>query len=529
MRIFTKSLLALALTIVCVGVAKAQDPGKKIYEKDWTSAGSYDMWNQGFTTGEPPVAVEGKSIGIVSSALQVVNGAETTENYNLQYFVGDGVPIKKGANYVVRIGIKGSEAGSLTCVLGGWSDTRNTSLAFTTTASDVDVTLKDMPVTLADAHVMLQSGKYVGTLTITKVQVFELESVNTYGDAIGSKDFTSAGDQSIYWKSDTAPDPTYSEENGLTMTAESASTNFWDYQYNIAQADTEIGKDYIIHLNVKGTEGGNIHWSFGNHPYTVSGSFEVTDAWNTIELTCIGVPYTGASDLAIQTGDYVATLYVKDVTIYPAVEGRLVEVGDAGYSTFSAYKAVKMRGVTAYAAKYSGGNIVLTPVTEVPAGAGVIIEAAKGTYKVPVIESASEIDAINGLQVSNGSVEGDGSIYALGKKDDKVGFMKVKSGVAVPAGKAYIVIAGGADAFASVPYSGFLALHALDSNPCSPFNKCSGITLGEGSGAVIVESYEHALKRNAKVYCEVLGSGVSSDAHHITAPREDGEGQQMQG
>ena len=95
----------------------------------------------------------------------------------------------------------------------------------------------------------------------------------------------------------------------------------------------------------------------------------------------------------------------------------------------------------------------------------------------------------------------------------------------IRAGKADIVIAGGADAFASVPYSGFLALHALDSNPCSPFNKCSGITLGEGSGAVIVESYEHALKRNAKVYCEVLGSGVSSDAHHITAPREDGEGQ----
>ncbi|MCR5113078.1 MAG: beta-ketoacyl-[acyl-carrier-protein] synthase family protein [Acholeplasmatales bacterium] len=95
----------------------------------------------------------------------------------------------------------------------------------------------------------------------------------------------------------------------------------------------------------------------------------------------------------------------------------------------------------------------------------------------------------------------------------------------IRAGKADIVIAGGADAFASVPYAGFLALHALDANPCSPFNKCSGITLGEGSGAVIVESYEHALKRKAKMYCEVLGSGVSTDAHHITAPREDGEGQ----
>ena len=95
----------------------------------------------------------------------------------------------------------------------------------------------------------------------------------------------------------------------------------------------------------------------------------------------------------------------------------------------------------------------------------------------------------------------------------------------IRAGKADVVIAGGSDAFASVPYAGFLALHALDSNPCSPFNKCSGITLGEGSGAVIVESYEHAKARGAHMYCEVLGSGVSSDAHHITAPREDGEGQ----
>ena len=95
----------------------------------------------------------------------------------------------------------------------------------------------------------------------------------------------------------------------------------------------------------------------------------------------------------------------------------------------------------------------------------------------------------------------------------------------IRAGKADIVIAGGSDAFASVPYAGFLALHALDANPCSPFNRCSGITLGEGAGCVIVESYAHAKARGAHMYCEVLGSGVSSDAHHITAPREDGEGQ----
>lgn len=95
----------------------------------------------------------------------------------------------------------------------------------------------------------------------------------------------------------------------------------------------------------------------------------------------------------------------------------------------------------------------------------------------------------------------------------------------IRAGVGDVFIAGGADAFAAVPYAGFLSLHALDSQPCSPFNRCSGITLGEGSGALIVESYEHAVARGAKIYCEVLGSGISSDAHHITAPRPDGEGQ----
>lgn len=92
----------------------------------------------------------------------------------------------------------------------------------------------------------------------------------------------------------------------------------------------------------------------------------------------------------------------------------------------------------------------------------------------------------------------------------------------IRAGKADVVIAGGADSFAAVPYAGFLSLHALDANGCSPFNHCTGITLGEGAGIVIVESYEHAKKRGAKVYCEVLGGAVTSDAHHITAPREDG-------
>lgn len=97
----------------------------------------------------------------------------------------------------------------------------------------------------------------------------------------------------------------------------------------------------------------------------------------------------------------------------------------------------------------------------------------------------------------------------------------------IRAGKADAFVAGGSDSFSSLAFAGFHALHALDAEPCSPFNRSSGITLGEGAGVLIVESYEHAKARGAKIYCEVLGSGVSSDAHHITAPDPEGKGQML--
>lgn len=84
-----------------------------------------------------------------------------------------------------------------------------------------------------------------------------------------------------------------------------------------------------------------------------------------------------------------------------------------------------------------------------------------------------------------------------------------------------IVIAGGGDTIASVPFSGFNALHALDSQPCSPFSGSKGLSLGEGVGIVIVESEEHAKKRNAKIQSYITGYTITSDAYHITAPRPD--------
>lgn len=98
-------------------------------------------------------------------------------------------------------------------------------------------------------------------------------------------------------------------------------------------------------------------------------------------------------------------------------------------------------------------------------------------------------------------------------------------------GDADIMVAGGTESsITPIGVSGFAALTALSSSQdperCSiPFDKDrSGFVMGEGAGIVVLEELEHAKKRGAKIYAEVVGYGCSSDAYHITSPAEDGSG-----
>jgi len=95
-----------------------------------------------------------------------------------------------------------------------------------------------------------------------------------------------------------------------------------------------------------------------------------------------------------------------------------------------------------------------------------------------------------------------------------------------------IIITGGSEAAViEAGMGGFNAMHALSTrndDPTTasrPFDKTrDGFVLGEGSGALVLESYAHAKARGAKIYAEVVGGGMSSDAHHMTAPHPDGIG-----
>ena len=99
-------------------------------------------------------------------------------------------------------------------------------------------------------------------------------------------------------------------------------------------------------------------------------------------------------------------------------------------------------------------------------------------------------------------------------------------------GYADVIVAGGSEAPVTIAgVGGFNAMHALstrndDPNTASrPFDRDrDGFVLGEGAGSLIIEEYEHAVNRGAKIYAEVIGGGLSCDAYHMTAPHPDGRG-----
>ena len=102
-------------------------------------------------------------------------------------------------------------------------------------------------------------------------------------------------------------------------------------------------------------------------------------------------------------------------------------------------------------------------------------------------------------------------------------------------GKADIIVSGGSEAAVTeAGIGGFNAMHALSTRNDDPQSASrpfdanrDGFVLGEGAGTLILEEYEHAIARGAKIYAELAGGGLSADAHHMTAPHPEGLGAKL--
>jgi 3-oxoacyl-[acyl-carrier-protein] synthase II len=118
------------------------------------------------------------------------------------------------------------------------------------------------------------------------------------------------------------------------------------------------------------------------------------------------------------------------------------------------------------------------------------------------------------------------SACASGNESIANGFHRILSG------EADVVVAGGAEAaIHPLPIAAFAAMHALSKRNDDPARASrpydsdrDGFVMGEGAGAIVMETLESAQARGAKIYCEIVGSSVTSDAYHITAPDPEGAG-----
>jgi len=157
--------------------------------------------------------------------------------------------------------------------------------------------------------------------------------------------------------------------------------------------------------------------------------------------------------------------------------------------------------------------------------------AEGGVRKIsPFFVPGSIINMISGLASIHYGYKGPnlGTVSACSTANHSIG----EAARLIEYGDADIMLAGGAEATVSpLGIGGFCASRALSTRNDDPTTASrpwdtgrDGFVLGEGAGVLVLEEYEHAKARGARIYCELTGYGMSADAHHITAPPEDGDG-----
>lgn len=417
-----------------------QEVGDKVVENDFSTIETYTFWNEGFSNG---------SIGIEDNVLKVVNNQSGLGNWQCQYFVADGVPTTQNKDYLMRVTIKGSASGSLDCHMGDWSNTTSRKLIFSNEQQTIDLWFYNVPAT--SSQILFQSGAFVGTIEIAKVEVYAINEVQVQLKN-GWEELTL--DMCKSWDgTDESAQPTGSAgEINLNEPRSGGDVVYGGNAPWSVYADVTGSKILIItgtpgfpvrilYNRQKNAEGGDGTYGEFTRDMPASGFMEVNLLpWgkychiNSIKKGGWGGETSGMVNELLVLGEGAKAEYTT--------------IGETGYSTFSPTADVAIVQAKAYYGKYnsSTNTVKLSAVDVVPAGQGIILNATPGTYAFPEVDAAEGI-VDNDLKASDGTVTGDGStIYALATFDGVTAFYPVDEGVTIPAGKAYLQITGASHA-----------------------------------------------------------------------------------
>lgn len=310
MKRFTKLFLSLALLLVGVGGANATET--VVHECDYTGKTSYPWYRMG--------TPEGSSYDVENGLLVIKNTVEQEYNYSLQPFVDDNIPTIFGYNYIVRFTLKCTAAGSLTCNMGTWSAGKSANFDVTATENFItkEVSLYDFPVSATNVHVLLQGGKFIGTIYLKKVEVIQIEPVAPTKTTTVSEEVSTT---------------TGSTFTVLPYTKFSV-TKVPDLAFSINNFSMGDYDDFIIDIAEPTTVG---DWLICNvaEPYAHNGWWE-TIAPGTSGQVKLGDDHKNTTSLVLQAGnpDSPRDICINDVYFYK-------KEGNIKYSILSTLGGVK--------------------------------------------------------------------------------------------------------------------------------------------------------------------------------------------
>lgn len=456
------------------------------YTFDWTSQKAYNMW--------APDEVK-KNISVSDEDGLIVNNETATDNWMIQYMIGSNVLLTKGTDYSIKIVMKGSAAGHATVAMGSWGEGN-----FGTTQR-VDFTDQyktyTLPYTSAyegNGFILMQSGEFVGTISVKSIKVVHSEKATTrYTYDLATFDYTADGARAAGgWGKGFESKIV----DGACVISHGETTNPWDAQVNFENVYPK-GATIKLSMEVKGSEDGSISAGLQNpNGYKGCGEFpaiNLTTDYQKVEVStlCSG---EGAKRLLLSVGKYAGSVSIKNLKIEAeGLKQESLTIPSSSFATYAAYYPVNYAelGLKAYAVKLNDAKdgVEFTEIPGVvPAGVAVLLKGEAGA-EYALDKAAGWSPVSTDLKASDGTSASEGAttLYALSTVDGVTAFYPVKQGSAIPAKRCYLEVKG---------TSSKAAFYSLGTN------------FGETTGISSVEN--KAVKADAPVY-NLAGQAVGKD------------------
>lgn len=422
-------------------VMAVQDASENVvdYTLDWTQESAYNMWAD-------PAAVKDNISLSKEDGLSVKNET-ATDFWKIQYSLGINVPLSKGTDYSIEIEMKGSDAGHATVSMGNWG-------CFGT-PQKVEFTNQYKTITLpytsdydGNGFIFMQSGDFVGTISVKSIKVVHSEKATTrYTFDLASVDYTAEGATAAGGWGNGFDSKI---EGGACVINHEVTPDPWNVQVNFGNVYPK-GATIKLSMEVKGSEVGSISAGLQNsNGYKKCGDFPAinltNDDYKRVEVStmCTG---DGADRLLLNLGTYAGSVSIKNLKIVAeGVKQESLTIPSSSFATYAAYYPVNYAklGLKAYAVKLNEAKdgVEFTEIPDVvPAGVPVLLKGiADNEYVLEKAEGWSPVSTDLKMSDGNATSTAAATLYALATVNDLTAFYRVKKDSPIPAKRCYLEV-----------------------------------------------------------------------------------------